>query len=414
MKRLTCCLLILAVMFSFAFGSAAWAEGPSHFEFAAEFGTIELDLDETLWSVISRDNLKNNPLLKKLGLDPENEAKYMAENGIYADALFFYDDSDAYFEIAVKETKLKHNYNFSRLSDKMLNEVAEASLERFDGEKAGVFSNGKGLKFVYCEYKSEGIYVREYFAGMGESRLNIFFHSNEPFIDGEYQEMERIMSSLDYTPKAWAKGNLKLPSLAEILAGIGLGSDDAGETLLSRFEIETEAGTMRLKMDEAFWYVFTRENIKDNPELEEIGIDYDVQARFMEENNVRMDAIVFYEDSDAYLEMFVMEKENDKFYDDSLVSDSDYEDVAEKMAEELGFESGEMFKSNKGIRFICFELSDSGQYVKKYIFLAEDISFTIHFESNEPFIDEEYQDMETILNSFDFRPKATTKLWPND
>ena len=148
MKKLTCCLLFMAILFSFAFGTAAFADGLSHFEFAAEFGTIELDLDEKLWSVLTRDNLKNNPGLGKLGLDPEDEAKYMTENGVYADAFFFYDDSDAYFEIIVKETELKNNYNFSRFSDKTLNEVAEAALERTDGQKAGVFSNGKGLKFV--------------------------------------------------------------------------------------------------------------------------------------------------------------------------------------------------------------------------------------------------------------------------
>ena len=75
-------------------------------------------------------------------------------------------------------------------------------------------------------------------------------------------------------------------------------------------------------------------------------------------------------------------------------------ELAGEMADKLGFESGEMFKSNKGIRFMGFEFSDSDMYVKEYIFITKDINFAIHFESNEPFIDEEYEDMETILDSF--------------
>ena len=413
MKKLTCCLLILAIIFSFAFGTAAWAEETNTVEIKTQFGKLELELDESRWGVITRDNLKNNPLLEKLGLDPEVEAEFMDEDDVYADAILLYNNSNAYFEMVVIEKELKNNYDFSSFSDKLLEEVAAAAIEDLDGQESGVFSNSDDLNFVYCDYKSEGIYVREYFTAMGESRLNFLFQSNEPFIDEEYEEMEKIMNGVDFTPKAGAKRGFKMPSVTDLLASLGFGYSDAREEGLSRFELETEVGTLRLKMDEEFWYVFTRENLKDNPELDELNFDYESMAEFMEEQNVRMDAIVFYEDSDAYLEMFVIEKENDNFYDDSLVNDSDFEELAGEMADKLGFESGEMFKSNKGIRFMGFEFSDSGMYVKEYIFVTKDISFAIHFESNEPFIEEEYEDMETILDSFDFTPKATTKVWPD-
>ena len=51
--------------------------------------------------------------------------------------------------------------------------------------------------------------------------------------------------------------------------------------------------------------------------------------------------------------------------------------------------------------------------MKEYITLAENRNFDILFQSNGAFIDDEYEEMETILNSFDFTPKAKTKVWAN-
>ena len=55
--------------------------------------------------------------------------------------------------------------------------------------------------------------------------------------------------------------------------------------LCSSFAISTEAASYKMKgtdlimeMDEDSWYVFTRENLKDNPELDEIGITYQLSS----------------------------------------------------------------------------------------------------------------------------------------
>ena len=64
MKKLTCCLLILAIIFSFAFGTAAWADGPVRYDFRSEQGTISLDIDESLWLFVTQDNIAEK-------LDPE-------------------------------------------------------------------------------------------------------------------------------------------------------------------------------------------------------------------------------------------------------------------------------------------------------------------------------------------------------
>lgn len=41
---------------------------------------------------------------------------------------------------------------------------------------------------------------------------------------------------------------------------------------------------MQITFDESEWYVFTPDNILDNPELEELGISYDYMVDTFEEN----------------------------------------------------------------------------------------------------------------------------------
>ena len=64
---------------------------------------------------------------------------------------------------------------------------------------------------------------------------------------------------------------------------------------------------MQISIDDTYWYVFTRDNIKDNPELGEIGVSYDTMYSFLYDNMAYVDAILYYENGD-YLEMFVLKK----------------------------------------------------------------------------------------------------------
>ena len=55
---------------------------------------------------------------------------------------------------------------------------------------------------------------------------------------------------------------------------------------------------MQITFDESEWYVFTPDNILDNPELEELGISYDYMVDSFRENKASVDAVLFYADSE--------------------------------------------------------------------------------------------------------------------
>ena len=53
-----------------------------------------------------------------------------------------------------------------------------------------------------------------------------------------------------------------------------------------------------VELDEKVWYVFTRDNIENNPELDELEISYDDIYSIMYNNNIYLDAVLYYEDDD--------------------------------------------------------------------------------------------------------------------
>ena len=89
-----------------------------------------------------------------------------------------------------------------------------------------------------------------------------------------------------------------------------------------------------IQIDDSIWYVFTRDNIKDNPELDELQITYDYMNDFFNSNNTYLDAVLYYEDGN-YTELFIMKSEVDA----GIVNLSNYEEkeileIAKGVAEE--------------------------------------------------------------------------------
>lgn len=62
---------------------------------------------------------------------------------------------------------------------------------------------------------------------------------------------------------------------------------------------------MNITIDESEWYVFTPDNILDNPELEDLGLTYEYMYESFQNNQAYLDAVLFFYDSEDYIELFV-------------------------------------------------------------------------------------------------------------
>jgi hypothetical protein len=94
---------------------------------------------------------------------------------------------------------------------------------------------------------------------------------------------------------------------------------------------------MTIDVDDSQWYVFTRDNIKDNPELDELGLSYDEMNDILLDNHAYMDAILFYGDGN-FVELFVRKKSVDSGM--ANLSNYDDDDVQELTKELAKWQNG--------------------------------------------------------------------------
>ena len=159
---------------------------------------------------------------------------------------------------------------------------------------------------------------------------------------------------------------------------------------------------MRITVDDTVWYVFTRENIQDNPELEELGIAYEDIQQLLYDNEAYMDAVLYYDDG-SYVELFVRKRALDvgianlSNYDDSYVSD-----FARGMADKNGIQDHSVYEST--YKFARLEYVDPtyGFYICEFVTIVNKDNYTLTFQSNTELTEQEYSQIESIVNSIEF------------
>ncbi len=157
-----------------------------------------------------------------------------------------------------------------------------------------------------------------------------------------------------------------------------------------------------LQVDDTKWYVFTRDNIENNPELEELGISYETIYDILYDNSVYMDAILFYEDGD-YVELFVRKKA----IDSGVANLSNYEneevlEFAEEVAKKQKAEDYSVYENDYKFAKLDYVDSTLNYHICEYITLVNKENYTLTFQSTSPFVDSEYDEMKSIVDSIRF------------
>ena len=172
----------------------------------------------------------------------------------------------------------------------------------------------------------------------------------------------------------------------------------------------TISGTdMTVTVDDTIWYVFTRDNIQNNPELEELGISYEYMYDVLYDNHAYMDAILFYEDG-SYMELFVRKNT----LEDSIVNLSNYSDgeareFAKALAEEAGAQDYEVYENTYKFSRMEYVDANYGYYMCEYATIVNQDGYTLTFQATMPFADWEYEQIRTIVDSVRFDVDTSLK-----
>lgn len=166
---------------------------------------------------------------------------------------------------------------------------------------------------------------------------------------------------------------------------------------------------MSIQVDDTSWYVFTRDNMTDNPEMEELGISFEAMSDFFHANEAYMDAILYYEDGE-YTELFVRKRTLDSgMVNLSNYSDKEVLELAKGIAQEQGIENYSVYENQYKFAVLEYTDEDLGYYVCEFVTVVNRYNYTVTFQSTVPFGDWEYNEIQNILDSIEFEVDDSLK-----
>lgn len=180
-------------------------------------------------------------------------------------------------------------------------------------------------------------------------------------------------------------------------------------TLLMFIPINVYAETYTLKdldlsIDDSEFEVFTRDNIKDNERLTELGVTYSYLSSFMTSNNVYLDAIKFADDDNDTIELFVVAKSVNNVSNMHTYSDSDIKEVGEELKEKVKTDSYKVITVGK-YKYIYLNYYDSskGYYIDEYYTVMNGYGYSILAQKTSKFTDDEMKGIKSIINTSKYK-----------
>ena len=166
---------------------------------------------------------------------------------------------------------------------------------------------------------------------------------------------------------------------------------------------------MSISVDDTVWYVFTRDNIKNNSELEELGITYEAMYEILHNNEAYMDAILYYENGE-YTELFVRKRALDTGIANlSNYKDSEVLELAKELAKKQGANTYSVYENQYKFAKLEYVDSNYGYYICEFVTCVNKDNYTFTFQSTSQFTDEEYAEIKNIVDSVKFDVDTSIK-----
>ena len=160
-----------------------------------------------------------------------------------------------------------------------------------------------------------------------------------------------------------------------------------------------------IEIDNGTWYVFTRDNIENNPELEEIGVSYEAMHSYLNDSNRYLYGCLFYQEGDSLELLGIKEKIDGEMANLSNYSDAMVAIFAKGVADNAGAEDYQIVKND--YTFVKVEYTSSNFYVCQFVTLVNKDYYTFAFRSELPFVADEYAEMKIIIDSIGFNVDET-------
>lgn len=160
-----------------------------------------------------------------------------------------------------------------------------------------------------------------------------------------------------------------------------------------------------ITIDESQWYVFTRENIKDNKDLADLGITYDYMNNLFKSNNIYLDAALFDETEEKdNLELFIrvvtLPEEVGNLH---TYSESQIKEFGDELLNSGKFNmTGYKIYGNK-YKYIEFEYTDLGYNIYQFYTIINGKGYNFTVQKVNPINEEDKTLIKGIIDTISFK-----------
>lgn len=165
---------------------------------------------------------------------------------------------------------------------------------------------------------------------------------------------------------------------------------------------------MSIDLDNESWYVFTRDNIKDNEELDELGLTYDYMDNLFNTNSLYLDASIFDTEEESFIELLVRKKEIADVKNFSSYSNDEVLKFAKELSKRTGSTDYTVYEVN-GYKFAYSKYLDKnvGYYVLEYCTMVNGFNYTITVQKPTEFTEEEETYIKSVIDTVKYNVKES-------
>ena len=159
-----------------------------------------------------------------------------------------------------------------------------------------------------------------------------------------------------------------------------------------------KAKDMTIDFNDENWVVFTRDNIIDNENLNQLGITYDYMNNFFNQNNAYIDAVHLPVDENT-LEAFVLLSDVGLSNNLHMYDEESLEAIGLALKEKANSETYEVLDINN-YKIMHVSSIDNEYYLEDYYTIINGKGYTIKFQKKSKI--EEIEEINKIINSIKF------------
>lgn len=156
---------------------------------------LKINLDDEMWYVFTKDNIKDNEELKFLEISEEYMQEFMDENSVYLHALMINEDNT--LEIFIRKSQVEKINNLSNYSEKNVKQLAKELAKKQDAKKYDIYENK--YKYAHLTYQSGEYYLDEYYTIVNKEAYTITAQSTKKITTEQKEIIQKIINTIDFT-----------------------------------------------------------------------------------------------------------------------------------------------------------------------------------------------------------------------